>query len=85
MKGFTYALQSLHLTIGFVPYDTDGIGSPYIYIVIMNIITVDNSPNGLTMTPIGIATSFCKLLDIGILSVVTLINDFSVLNSSNTN
>jgi len=29
MKGLTYALQSLHLTIGFYPKLTDGVSSPY--------------------------------------------------------
>jgi hypothetical protein len=33
----------------------------------------------------GMAISFYKLLERGILSVVTLINDFSELNSSNIN
>jgi hypothetical protein len=34
------------------------------------------------MTPMGIATSFCKALELGILSVVTLKTERSELNSS---
>jgi hypothetical protein len=46
-------------------------------------LTVERSPYGLTITPRGIAISFCKVLVLGILSVVTLMRDLSVLRSSN--
>lgn len=71
MNGFTYARQSLHLTIGFCPNDTEATSSPVI-----------GSPYGLTITPIGTATSFYREIEFGMRSVVTLNTDLSELNSS---
>mmetsp|Transcript_46099 Transcript_46099/g.33892 ORF Transcript_46099/g.33892 Transcript_46099/m.33892 type:complete len:84 (-) Transcript_46099:301-552(-) len=71
INGFTYARQSLHRTMGFVPYETLGISSPE-----------GSSPYGFTITPIGIAISFWRLPLKGMRSVVTLSNARSELYSS---
>ena len=45
--------------------------------------TVIGSPYGLTMIPIGMASSFYRAEELGMRSVVALSTDLSELNSSN--
>lgn len=47
-----------------------------------NQLTFKGSPYGLTMTPMGMATSFCNALVLGMRSVVMRRTERSELNSS---